>query len=58
LDQALAAQIDAAIRKTKKDGWRGNKFKEREVRNAIRVNLTDPALVDFVFDLVRSQHEY
>ena len=24
--------IDADIRKTKKDDWRGNKFKEKEVR--------------------------
>ena len=57
-DEALAAAIDAAIRKIKKDDWRGNKFKEREVRNAIRANLTDLAQVNFVFDLVRNQHEY
>ena len=57
-DEMLVIAIDAAIRKTKKDDWRGNKFKEREVRNAIRARLTDPARVDFVFDLVRSQHEY
>ena len=32
-ERALA--VDAAIRRVKKADWRGNKFKEREVRNAI-----------------------
>jgi type I restriction enzyme, R subunit len=54
----LTTAIDAEIRKTKKDDWRGNKFKEKEVRNAIRAHLVDPALVDLIFDLVRNQHEY
>jgi type I restriction enzyme, R subunit len=35
-NEGLATVIDADIRKTKKDDWRGNKFKEKEVRNAIR----------------------
>jgi type I restriction enzyme, R subunit len=57
-DQAIATALDAEVRKIKKDDWRGNKFKEREVRNAIRAHLSDPALVDLIFDLVRNQHEY
>lgn len=57
-DEALAIAIDAEIRKTKKDDWRGNKFKEKEVRNAIRAHLSDPAQIDLIFDLVRNQHEY
>ncbi len=57
-DEALATVLDAEIRKTKKDDWRGNKFKEKEVRNAIRAHLPDPAQVDLIFDLVRNQHEY
>jgi type I restriction enzyme R subunit len=57
-DEALATAIDAEVRKIKKDDWRGNKFKEREVRNAIRAHLAAPALVDLIFDLVRNQHEY
>ena len=56
--EGLATAIDTEIRKTKKDDWRGNKFKEKEVRNAIRAHLADPALVDLIFDLVREQHEY
>ncbi len=38
-NEKLALSIDAAIRKTKKDGWRGNKIKEREVKNAIKQQL-------------------
>ena len=57
-DEALTTALDAEIRKTKKDDWRGNKFKEKEVRNAIRAHLSDPAQVDLIFDLVRNQHEY
>lgn len=57
-DEAMATALDAEIRKTKKDDWRGNRFKEKEVRNAIRSHLSDSAQVEFIFDLVRNQHEY
>ncbi|WPZ26324.1 HsdR family type I site-specific deoxyribonuclease [Sulfitobacter pontiacus] len=57
-NEELAIAVDAAIRATKKDAWRGNRFKEKEVRNAIKANISDPALVDLIFDLVRNQHEY
>ena len=57
-DESLATAIDAEIREIKKDDWRGNKFKEKEVRNAIRAHLNDAAMIDLIFDLVRNQHEY
>lgn len=57
-NEALAVAIDAAIRKVKKDDWRGNRFKEREVRNAIRPHVKDEATLDLVFDIVKAQHEY
>lgn len=57
-DEELAIAIDTEIRQVKKDDFRGNKIKEREVRNAIREHINDEAMVDFVFDLVVSQHEY
>jgi type I restriction enzyme, R subunit len=57
-DEALACAIDASIHATKKDDWRGNRFKEKEVRNAIRSHLGDENMVEFIFDLVRNQHEY
>ena len=57
-NEALASAIDAEIRKTKKDDWRGNKVKEKEVRNAIRKQIPDEGQVDLIFDLVKNQHEY
>ena len=56
-ERALA--VDRAIRAVKKADWRGNRFKEREVRNAIRAELGgDEALVDTVFAIVKAQREY
>jgi type I restriction enzyme, R subunit len=57
-NEQLATAIDASIRKVKKDDWRGNRFKEREVRNAIRPHVADEATLDLAFDLVKAQHEY
>ena len=37
----LANKIDEAIRKTKKDNWRGNIIKERQVRNAIAKTIEE-----------------
>lgn len=57
-DEELAIAIDARICATKKDAWRGNRMKEKEVRIAIKRHITDPDMVDVIFDLVRNQHEY
>jgi len=58
-NEALAVQIDTAIRHTKKDGWRGNRFKEREVQNVIREELADfEAKSEVIFELVKNQREY
>lgn len=58
-NEELALIIDGTIRRTKKDGWRGNKMKEREVRNAIRskLNGSDELLQD-IFELAKNQYEY
>lgn len=57
-NEELAIALDSEIRKTKKDEWRGNKFKEKEVRNAIRIHLSDAEQIDLIFELVRNQHGY
>lgn len=57
-NEALALAIDDAIRKTKKDGWRGNKIKEREVRSAIKKHLDSAAKLDIIFDIVQNQNDY
>jgi type I restriction enzyme R subunit len=56
-EKALA--IDRSIRDVKKADWRGNRFKEREVRNAILAALgDDEALVDRIFEIVKAQRDY
>lgn len=57
-DEALALAIDEEIRLTKKDSWRGNRFKEKEVRNAIKKHIFDPGQLDAIFELVWNQDEY
>lgn len=55
----LAVAVDDAIRNVKKAGWRGNRFKEREVRFAIKSVLGDAnELVDNMFEIVKNQREY
>ena len=55
----LALQVDQAIRGVKKADWRGNTFKEREVRNAIRAVLGDDEdSITTIFDVAKAQHEY
>ena len=56
-EKALA--LDRAIRRVKRADWRGNVFKEREVRNAIRSELTgDDELADAIFEIVKSRPDY
>ena len=51
--------LDDAIRSVKKADWRGNRFKEREVRNAIKSVLGDREdLVDEFFEIVKAQYDY
>jgi len=58
--EELALALDRAIRQVKKADWRGNRFKEREVRNAIRDVLRgfDEALLDRIFEIVKAQRDY
>jgi type I restriction enzyme R subunit len=58
-NEALAIRIDTAVRYTKKDGWIGHRFKEREVINAIREELGEYKVkLQEVIDLVKNQDEY
>jgi type I restriction enzyme R subunit len=58
-DEALARAINTAVLKTKKEGWIGNRFKEREVENVIRNQLGDRNIsVANVLELVKNQREY
>ncbi|OOC09222.1 type I restriction endonuclease subunit R [Thioalkalivibrio halophilus] len=63
-DAALTLRLDEKIRAVRKADWRGNKFKEREVRNAIasvleaQVRETEIPDVDTVLELVKNQNDY
>ncbi|MGZ3622182.1 MAG: type I restriction endonuclease subunit R [Ktedonobacteraceae bacterium] len=57
-NEQLAIALDAKIQQTKKDGWRGNKIKEREVRYAILEVLQDDTLTNEILELVKNQDEY
>ena len=56
--KAAALALDDGIRRVKKADWRGNKFKEREVRNAIKTVLNDDALAESIFEIVKAQRDY
>ncbi len=58
-DEVLAIKVDTAVRYTKKDDWRGNRFKEREIKNVIREELGEYELrTDDIFELVKNQRDY
>lgn len=58
-DEALALRIDTIVRNTKKEGWIGNRFKEREVANVVREAAAGYNInVDDVLELVKNQREY
>lgn len=57
-DEELAIELDQIIRSTKKDGWRGNVLKEREVKYAIRKRLPENCDIDAIFDIIKNQDEY
>lgn len=58
LDEALALEVDSAVLKSKKDGWRGHKIKEKEVRNAVKRVLKDDTRTDAIFELIKGQNDY
>tara|TARA_B100000749_G_scaffold233589_1_gene190765 strand:- start:684 stop:1226 length:543 start_codon:yes stop_codon:yes gene_type:complete len=58
-DEVLAARIDTAIRYTKKADWKGDRFKEREIANAIREEAAGYEVdIQQVMDLAKAQKEY
>lgn len=58
-DEVLATRIDTAIRYTKKADWIGDRFKEREIANAIREESKEYEIdIQQVMELVKAQKEY
>jgi type I restriction enzyme R subunit len=57
-NEELAVLLNKAIIATRKDNWRGNVIKEREVLYAIQKHVTDDAEAERVFELVKNQVDY
>jgi type I restriction enzyme R subunit len=58
-DELLVTKVDTAIRYTKKAHWVGDKFKEKEVANAIREESAGYDLdLPKVMELVKAQKDY
>jgi len=58
-NEEMVARIDAAIRYTKKDNWKANNFKRREVENAVKEELgTYEVGIDELMNIIKSQSEY
>ena len=58
-DEILATKIDSAIRFTKRADWVGDRFKEREIANAIREESAGYDVdIASVMELAKAQKEY
>tara|TARA_B100000686_G_scaffold247281_1_gene256878 strand:- start:46417 stop:49566 length:3150 start_codon:yes stop_codon:yes gene_type:complete len=58
-DEVLATKIDTAIRYTKKADWVGDRFKEREIANAVREETAGYTIdIIAVMDLAKAQKDY
>ena len=54
----LSIQIDAAVKKVRRDDWRGNQPKENEIKRALNDVLQDVAAVESIFNIIKQHKEY
>jgi type I restriction enzyme R subunit len=58
-DEIQVTKIDTAVHATKKDGWKSNTFKTRNVRFAVEEQVAGYGVdVDGLMDLIKNQPEY
>ncbi|MBW7899066.1 Type-1 restriction enzyme R protein [Candidatus Brocadiaceae bacterium B188] len=57
-DEELAVVMDEAVRYVKKEGWRGNDAKEKEIKKKLYDILKDVNEVERIFPIIKEQHEY
>lgn len=59
--EAVAVAVDQAVCGIKKEGWRGNTFKEREVRGAVHSalekSLGDNGQAEALYDIIKARHD-
>ena len=57
--ETAALAVDQAIRRVKKADWRNNRFKEREIQNAIKSELGgDEELTTAIFGIAKARDDY
>ena len=56
--EALAMQIDGAVKKTRPDGWRGVQARELVIKAALYGVLQDEEEVERIFLIIKQQQEY
>ena len=57
-NEALALQLDAAVKQARPDGWRGVDTRERVIKAALHGILKDVAEVERSFLIIKQQGEY
>ncbi len=57
-NEELAMVMDNTVKYTAKDGWRGDRMKERQLKIAIKKKLPERYDINAVFDIIKNQHEY
>jgi type I restriction enzyme R subunit len=58
-DEGLALAVDKAVRDSRQDDWRGNQFKVKRVRNAIRAALGGEGdRAEEILEIVKNQNGY
>ncbi len=57
-NEELAIQVDTEIRNVKKDDWRGNRFKEKEIIRAISKYVAEEDVADRIYGMVRERDDY
>jgi len=57
-NEELAQVLDYEVIYTKKDDWRGNRIKEKEVLYAIKKHVKDEEKLKKIFEIIKNQPEY
>ena len=57
-NEDLTMQIDEAVKHSKRDNWKGNLPKEREIKAELYKILKDEEKVESIFKIIREQKEY
>ena len=57
-DEEITLIMEGEIAYNVEENWIGNTLKERKVKNAIKRYVSDPVMVETIFEVVKNQKEY